>query len=187
MEARPQPPVARQPRLRGIERRDRERGGDLVDHRVVRVLRAREHGEVRHGLCGRLVARVHPAAVGAVEHRHERHDEARRRRRRAPLVGGAVIAAAGQREDSDDRGDGKRGPGQGAAHGTAARQAREDDPARAAVGAEARGRDELLLEVADEVVAHGFSSSRVRMPASPRETRLRMTDSDVRAASAISP
>ena len=78
-------------------------------------------------------------------------------------------------------------PGQRAAHGAAARHAREDDAARAPVGAESRRRDELVLEVADEVVAHGFSSSRERIPASPRETRLRITDSDVRAASAISP
>ena len=95
--------------------------------------------------------------------------------------------AAGQRENRRDRERGERRPGQRAAHGAAARQARQDEAAGAAVGAEARGRDELLLEVADEVVAHGFSSSRARIPARPRETRLRTTDSDVCAASAISP
>ena len=91
------------------------------------------------------------------------------------------MSAAAPRDGGDEQRDGEAGE-RDAAQRPAAR-ARSGGAGR---GASAGGGDERELEVADEVVAHGLSSRRARMPARPRETRLRITDSDVRAARAIS-
>jgi hypothetical protein len=111
----------------------------------------REQREVRHRIRGRLVARDEPGAVRQRDHRRQPHDESGGRLRRARLVPSAAVAAARQRRDGGDQRE-RRKAGERGAHG----RARQFDPAPAAPrGAEAGGREELLLQIALEVLARG--------------------------------
>jgi hypothetical protein len=126
---------------------------------------------------GRHLRGVAPGG-GAVLRRDEAGQCEARRPSRHPRGRPARWPERGGDDDDHDHGERECGDGGEAANGQAG------EPAGA--GAAARRPEQLGLEVGEEV-GHGRGSSmRARSPARPRETRLRMTDSDVAAARAIS-
>jgi hypothetical protein len=114
-------------------------------------------------------------------------------RQRERVAGGrghlrAFVAGAGavlQPAHHGGCGDQQRGDRDDGQHGRGPQPGDEDDTA-AAGGAAARGGDQLALEIGNEVARAPFSFIRARRPASPRETRLRTTASEVRVVRAIS-
>ena len=105
-----------------------------------------------------------------------------RRHLRALVAGARAVLQPAHHGGGGDQHRGDRDDGQ---HGRGP-QPGDEDHAAAARGAAARGGDQLALEVGDEVAHVPFSFTRARRPASPRETRLRTTASEVRVVRAMS-
>ena len=172
------PPGRRAPGGLSARSSARHRQPDQSRGRVLRAVCARRSGARSvspAGICAGVPAQS--AGRGRREQCGAAMVGAGRRGRAAASPGRSRVAAREQGDDGDQRGDrGARRPRSGA--GAGAGSPGGAGPARLRGG---RRRDQLELELADEVVAHRSSSRRVRMPARPRETRLRITDCDVRA------
>jgi hypothetical protein len=175
--------------LRSLEDRHRRKpvGGGLIPRRGA-AARQRRHGGKREGRRRRLVPDALVAALRSAERQHGDDREGGERDGAQRTEGEPGAAPSRRVPRAQERGGALRSrprPARQLRRGL--QQAQPGPPARAARGTEPGGAEELVLEVAHEVVAHGRSPSLARIPARPRETRLRMTDSEVCAASAISP